>query len=189
MRDAHSSLVLMFTASGDAWLNQFFDQTVHKFGAKRLNFFLYLQSQFWGCSQVLVMRDESQIGSVHEVLWCVMWTIGRNGTVRRALHIYRSLARRDYYIRAFVAKGCTPILPYLSFPYNDKELHHIAMLVVSSTPAYVSRGRMDGRCDQHRTATRITILVLVRSHCPEPIMASSHIIWTLAMNWDCPWRC
>ena len=71
----------LFTASGDAWLNKFFDQIVHKFGATRLNFFLYLQSQFWECSQVLVMRDECQIGSVHEVLWCVMWTIGRNGTV------------------------------------------------------------------------------------------------------------
>ena len=81
MRDAHSSLVLMFTTSGDAWLNEFFDQIVHKIGAKRLNFFSYLQSQFWGCSQVLVMRDESQFGSVHEALWCVMWTIGRNGTV------------------------------------------------------------------------------------------------------------
>jgi len=81
MRDAHSSLTLMFTTSGDAWLNDFFDQIVHKIGAKGPNCFLYLQSQFWGCSQVLVMCDESQIGSVHEALWCVMWTIGRNGTV------------------------------------------------------------------------------------------------------------
>jgi len=78
--DAHSSLTLMFTTS-DAWLNKFFDQIVHKTGMKHLNFFLYLQSQFWGCSQVLVMRDESQIGSVHETLWCMMWTIGQNGIV------------------------------------------------------------------------------------------------------------
>lgn len=27
------------------------------------------------------MRDEFQIGSVHDPLWCVTWTIGRNSTV------------------------------------------------------------------------------------------------------------
>jgi len=60
MRDAHSSLTLMFTTNGDAWLNEFFDQIVHKVGAKRLNFFLYLQST---CNP--------NFEDVHRSLWCV----------------------------------------------------------------------------------------------------------------------
>ena len=97
MRDAHSSLTLMFMTSGDVWLNEFFDQIVHKIGAKRLKFFLYLQSQLWGCSQVLVMCDESQIGSVHEALWCVMWTIDQNGTV--VLLKFSSVWFSPYFLR------------------------------------------------------------------------------------------
>ena len=44
-------------------------------------FFWHYNLQFRQCSQVPVLHDESQIGSVHDVLWCVMWMIGRNSTV------------------------------------------------------------------------------------------------------------
>ena len=44
-------------------------------------FFCIIVSCFCYCSLVLVMCDELHICSVHNPMWCVMWTIGRNTTV------------------------------------------------------------------------------------------------------------